>query len=223
MRRRLILAFLLMCAATAPALPAQGAIDLQITEIWNGQDGSDLTADWFELTNYGDEAWIAASGPVLSVNDNSGELGTDVVVAGLTDINPGESAIILMEGDEAAKTTFFDVWNPVKSQVLTNIGYADGGGLGLGSGGDGVRVWLNDILEDSEDYNSPISGVSWDVPLSNYSMVGNASGAVATTQLNDAGEAAIGSPGMVPSIPEPTSIILLIFGAVAAIGRFRRS
>jgi hypothetical protein len=195
--------------------PAQAVIDLQITEIWVGQDGSDLTDDWFELTNYGDEAWIAGISPVMTVNDNSGGLGTDDLVEGLTDIQPGESAIIIMEGSLADKTTFFDVWNPVKPQDLTNIGYADGvpsGGLGLGQGGDSVNVYLNDILEDSESYTSAPSGVSWDVPLGEYSVVGNASGAVATLAVNDMGEPAVGSPGSV--VPEPGCVILLVLGAV---------
>jgi hypothetical protein len=190
---------------------------LRITEIWSGQDGSDLTVDWFELTNIGNMPWVAATGPVLTVNDSGGDLGTDDVVEGLSDILPGESAIILMEGTAADKQTFFDVWNPVKPQVvLANIGYADGvpsGGLGLSSSGDGIRVWLNDLLQDSKDYSSPPSGVSWDVLLGAYSTLNNAAGVKATIALNDAAEPAVGSPGTIRAIPEPAAALLLALGA----------
>jgi hypothetical protein len=211
-------------ASTALADPI-----LRITEIWSGQDGSDLTVDWFELTNIGSMPWVAATGPVLTVNDSGGDLGTDDLVEGLADILPGESAIILMEGTAADKQTFFDVWNPVKPQVvLDNIGYADGepsGGLGLSSGGDGIRVWLNDVLQDSKDYTSPPSGVSWDVLLGAYSTLNNAAGARATLALNDAAEPAVGSPGTTRAIPEPAAVLLFALGAAlaAASHRLRRA
>jgi hypothetical protein len=220
----MVVASILVVLAAAAVSPAQAGIVLQVTEIWAGQDGSDLTKDWFELTNVGDMPWIAASGPVLTVNDNGGGLGTDDLVEGIADILPGESVIILMEGTAPDAQTFFDVWNPVKPQVLANIGYADGvpsGGLGLSSSGDGVRVWLDDVLQDSEDYTSPPSGVSWDAELGEYSTIGNSAGAVATIALNDAGEPAVGSPGMIP-VPEPSSIALLAIAALAAAWTIRR-
>jgi hypothetical protein len=215
-------------AASALALFSSAAMAepiLRITEIWAGQEASDLTVDWFELTNFGDMPWVAGVSPVLTVNDNGGALMTDDLVEGLADIQPGESAIILMEGTAADKQTFFDVWNPVKPQVvLENIGYADGepdGGLGLSSGGDGIRVWLNDVLQDSKDYNNPPSGVSWDVLLGAYSTVNNAAGAKVTLALNDAAEPAVGSPGTVFRIPEPAASLLLILGATAFVTRAR--
>jgi hypothetical protein len=210
-----------VCGSTTLAEPI-----LRITEIWSGQDGSDLTMDWFELTNIGDMAWVAATGPMLTVNDSGGDLGTDDVVEGLADILPGESAIILMEGTAADKQTFFDVWNPVKPQVLlANIGFADGvpsGGLGLSSSGDGIRVWLNDVLQDSKDYSGPPSGVSWDVLLGAYSRVNNAAGAKATLALNDAAEPAVGSPGTIRAIPEPAATLMLALGAALAALILRR-
>lgn len=33
----------------------QAAFDLQVSEIWTGQAGSDVTEDWFEIVNLGDE------------------------------------------------------------------------------------------------------------------------------------------------------------------------
>ena len=216
-------------AAIAVSLVNSAAVAqpvLRITEIWAGQEAADLTVDWFELTNIGNTAWVAGTSPVLTVNDSGGALTTDDLVEGLADILPGESAIILMEGTATDKQTFFNVWNPVKPQLLlANIGYADGvpdGGLGLSATGDGIRVWLNDVLQDSKDYNNPPSGVSWDVLLSAYSSVNNAAGARATLALNDAGEPAVGSPGTIRPIPEPTTLLLLVLGVAAAVVRLRR-
>src|SRR5690606_4368767 len=36
------------------------SFDLKVTEIWVGQDGTDITGDWFEITNFGEVAWTAA-------------------------------------------------------------------------------------------------------------------------------------------------------------------
>jgi hypothetical protein len=208
-------------SATTWVVPTQADIILKITEVWAGSDGSDITPDWFELTNYGDMPWVASSGPVLTVNDNGGGTGTDVAVSDLADIVPGESAIILMEGTAATKQSFFDIWNPVKPMLaLANIGSANGSGLGLGQGGDGVNVWLNDVLEDSFNYTSATSDISFDVVLDAGSYVGNPSGAVATLVVNDAGSPAVGSPGMV--VPEPASIFMSLFGVSALLAARRR-
>jgi hypothetical protein len=190
--------------------PAQAEIILEITEVWAGSDASDITPDWFEVTNYGDMPWIAASGPVLTVNDSGGGTGTDALVNDLADILPGESVIILMEGSVASRQSFFDIWNPVKPQLtLANIGWAAGSGLGLGQGADGVNVWLNGLLEDTFSYSSATSDISYDVVLEEDSYVGNPSGAVATLVTNDAGSPAVGSPGMV--VPEPASALTMLF------------
>jgi hypothetical protein len=199
--------------------PAQAIFDLRITEVWVGQDGSDLTEDWFEIRNYGDMAWTAADG-LMTVNDNGGGLTTDVLVSGITEIQPGEMVIVLMEGSpadidpypEGDVLRFYNLWNPVKPQNLANIGWADGSGLGLGAGGDSVNLYIADVLQDTFTYNSSTSGVSMDVILGEDSFVGNASGAVATLEVNDMGEAAVGSPGSV--VPEPASVVMMLCGAV---------
>jgi hypothetical protein len=198
-------------AVTACLAPAQAEIILTITEVWAGSDASDITPDWFEVTNYGNDPWIAASGPVLSVNDSGGGTGTDALVNDLSDILPGESVIILMEGSVATRQSFFDIWNPVKPQLtLANIGWAAGSGLGLGQGADGVNVWLNDVLEDTFSYSSATSDISFDVVLDEDSYVGNPSGAVATLVVNDAGSPAVGSPGTV--VPEPAGAFIALWG-----------
>ena len=219
---RLSVAFVVtLMTAILSTAPARAVFDLRITEVWVGQDGSDLSEDWFELRNYGDMAWTTADG-AMTVNDNTGGLTTDVPVSGITEIQPGEIVIVLMEGNpvDGDIQEFYDVWNPVKPQILENIGYADGSGLGLGSGGDSVNLFIADILEDTFTYSSSTSGVSIDVMLGEESFVGNASGAVATNAVNDLGESAVGSPGMV--VPEPASAILGFLGLAGAVCFARR-
>jgi hypothetical protein len=206
-----------LAITTRLAAPAQAIFDLRITEVWVGQDGSDLTEDWFEIRNYGDMAWTTADG-ALTVNDNGGGLTTDVPVSGITEIQPGEMVIVLMEGSpadiapfpEGDVQRFYNLWNPVKLQTLANIGWADGGGLGLGAGGDSVNLYVGDVLEDFFTYTSSTSGVSMDVILGEDSFVGNTAGAVATLEINDAGESAIGSPGTV--VPEPACVVITLCG-----------
>ena len=217
-----------MLAAVMVALvtgTAKAGIIFEVTDIWFGQAGTDLTTDWFELKNSGDMPWINGVSGVLTVNDNSGGTGTDALVQDINDILPGESVIVLMEGDETAKQTFFDVWNPVLPQRLGNIGYAQGSGLGLGSGGDAVNVYLDDVLHDSESYATNLftpDAASWDVTLGDYSFVGNASGAVATLALggDNADTPAVGSP---ISIPEPGTIAMLLVGMAGMAWAGRRN
>jgi len=204
---------------TALSATARAATDLRITEVWAGSDGSDITPDWVEIKNFGDAAWTSGSS-VLTINDSGGGTGTDAVVQGIADILPNEVAIVLMEGSAALSQSFFDIWNPVKPQTLANIGFADGSGLGLGQGGDGVNIWLNDVLEDTFTYSSAASDVSIDVFLGQDSVVGNASGAVATLVTNDLGTPAVGSPGMVA--PEPGSVLLMVVGLVGLVYANRR-
>ena len=83
---RLSVAFVVtLMTAILSTAPARAVFDLRITEVWVGQDGSDLSEDWFELRNYGDMAWTTADG-AMTVNDNTGGLTTDVPVSGITEI-----------------------------------------------------------------------------------------------------------------------------------------
>ncbi len=208
---------------------ANAAFDLQVTEIWPGNDpGANLTSDWFEVTNVGDTAWSAvADGDLYMLDDRDYDpLDSDAaVMLGIASIAAGES-VVYVEGDTADVAAWSDLWDDVV--VLPQVGYH--GGKGLGQGGDGVKLYLDDLAagenltllgyEVYPDANAD-GGQSWDVVLGEFSTVGNASGAVATVVLNDADQPAIGSPG--PAIvPEPGSIALMILGVAGALACRRR-
>jgi hypothetical protein len=217
MKQTTVLALSALAVALCAA-PAMAAFDLQITEMWPGMDGADLTEDWFEVHNAGDMPWTEAVDGQLRVADSTGGFASSVLVQGFPALAAGETAIVILEGAAPEVAEFFTVWNPDKPLAGVPLGYADGSGLGLGGGGDTVNIWVNGILEDTAAYpdQSANSGQSWDVALATWSTVGNAAGAVATTALGgDAPDLhpAIGSPGMI--VPEPSSILLAGIGGLA--------
>lgn len=212
-------------AAVIPASGAFAAFDLQITEIWPGNEpGSNLTEDWFELTNFGDTAWEAATHGDLYFDDDSQDPAAADPMSGVATIAPGES-VIFVNGDGFAVDDFMAVWG---LSSAPQIGTHDGSGLG--QGGDGVTVFLDADLGGSVSVGEIVAyaeypdadangGQSWDVLLGAFSTVGNASGAVQSALANDASQFAIGSPG---TVPEPATLALVGLAGVAALARRRR-
>lgn len=202
--------------------PRSATADLQITEIWMGQDGTDLTADWFEITNFGDAAWVSGVSEALYYEDESQDPSEAELIAGITDIQPGESVIVVI-GQEAEVSTFSIIWEPVYDLTDVGIGWADG--AGLGQGGDAVTLFLgepssNNII-DYETYPAAPSGISYDVVLAAFSQVGtgqmqtgtNIAVATFATGGSDGLEPAIGSPGNKGPlvVPEAELVITEIF------------
>ncbi len=189
-------------ASPGDALPLPA--DLIITEIFSGQAGSDLTEDWFEIKNNGGTAWVSGTDPDLYYDDESADATTADLIQGLTDIQPGESVVVLVTDNTANITTFQNVWGEVLDLSNVEVGFVDGSGLG--GGGDAINLWLGDPLTSSpfETASYPDTaandGQSYDVELSAFSTVGNANGAVETLALG--GDAAdtpnIASPGNAP-------------------------
>lgn len=199
---------------------AFGQFDLQITEMWPGNEpGDNLSEDWFEVTNVGNVAWTDTVG-TLYFDDESADIDDAVPLSGIDSIAPGESVVFVDEDDSVA-------WSDLWDDVITLPQVGDYDGKGLGQGGDGVALYLdtdNDLVSgdliDYETYPDADNngGQSWDVGLGAFSVVGNAAGAVATTTLNDEDQPAIGSPG---AIPEPATMALLGLGGLAVIRRRR--
>ena len=185
---------------------------LEITEIFSGQAGDDLTADWFEIKNTGNTAWVSGVDPDLYYDDESADPVDAVVVQGIAEIQPGASAIVLITDAVADVDVFVDVWSPVIDLTGVEIGIADGSGLG--GGGDAVTLWLGDPAGstpiDTASYpdTDMFDGQSYDVSLQAFSVVGNANGAVQTIALggDNMDVPNIGSPGDGLAIPPMTGL-----------------
>ncbi len=212
---------MLLCAAAMTlclASQAMAAFDLQITEIWPGNTGADnLTDDWFEITNYGDMAWTAAADGNLYFDDSGPSAAVADLMSGVASIAPGES-VVFVDGSATTGGLNTALWASVWSSVvspLPQVGTYEGSGLG--QGGDEVNVWISVGLPAGApnfggsypDANAA-GGGSYDTVLTAFSTVGNASGAVATTDLTPSGQPAIASPGSVPAtVPEPATFALV--------------
>ena len=201
--------------ALMSATSVQAAYDLQVTEIWFGQEGTDLTEDWFEITNFGDTSWTTADGN-LYFDDESADLADAELMSGISEIAPGES-VVYVGGGASSTFVFHTVWDPVKSGF--QVGYHSGSGLS--QSGDAVNVWIGGPSGAADAFGAygntnGFSGQSWDLTLDTFSTVGNAAGAVATIALGGSSglEPAIASPGST-AIPEPSTLVLgglILFG-----------
>ncbi|OAB78614.1 choice-of-anchor I family protein [Cochleicola gelatinilyticus] len=175
--------------------------DLVITEIFAGQEGADLTADWFEITNNGDTAWVSGVDGDLYYDDESASGSEADIITGITEIAPGTSAIVLVTGTTDDIATFTNVWGTVIDLTDVQIGTTDG--AGLGGGGDTVTLWVGDPLTTTPVNSGTYpdtelnDGQSYDVELAAFSVVGNANGAVETIEAggDNADVTNIGSPG----------------------------
>ena len=227
MRKYLVAAF----AACFMAQNAFATFDLQITEIWPGNDpGSNLTDDWFEVTNVGDMDWTSADGD-LYFDDDSSDPSVADLMSGITTIAAGES-VIFVDGSAttgAANVAQWEVlvWGPDLAS-LPQVGTYEGSGLS--GGGDGVTLFLDtdsngpsgtEII-DFETYpnaDAPNGGQSWDVAQGAFSAT--LANAVTTTALNDAQLPAVGTPGFL-GVPEPGTIALTAIGLMGLLGVRRK-
>ncbi|TWT85329.1 hypothetical protein Pla123a_01360 [Posidoniimonas polymericola] len=221
--------YLLCAAATLCALSSQAAYNLQVTEIYSGHSvEADVTADWFELTNYGDMAWDSAvDGPLFYDDDSEDPTAADPLL-GVTSIAPGQSAIFVQGSEDAVIAEFLAVFSNVAG---LSVGRFDGSGLG--GGGDGVTIFTGEVsfpdfivgdrieFEAYPDYDAAVAGgvidgSTWDVVNQRWSVAGEF-GALAS-----AGGGAfpiIGSPGT--AAPEPTAMAIS-FAGLMGLSTFRR-
>lgn len=228
LRRLNTLLVLPLLALSILSAPAWAVVDLQITEIWpGGLAGTENTSDWFEVTNFGDMPATNLLASPLHMDDDSAAFASSVELEGIDAIGPGESVIYLTDyegpfGDLAAGTAaFLAMWGPLPG---VQIGGAPGS-IGLGGGGDAVNIW-DDLatLLDSEGYSTDAAlpsfvshpdGTWVDNTFAQVDVWGAYEGNFgATSSISDP---PIGSPGTTgATIPEPSTTLLLLLGAVAA-------
>jgi MYXO-CTERM domain-containing protein len=204
-----------------------------VTEVWaGGLPGAEATADWFEITNFGDAPFALTN---VFFDDDSADPTTNNPIANIASVAPGESVIVLTSwledfgSAENAVSIFQSVWGE-SNLAGVQIGWIDGvtGGPGLGGGGDAVflfdgntedanlitaQVYTTDTQPESFIYN-PLTG-----EFGEYAQVG-VFGAFEST-VNASGGLdvpAVGSPGFVPT---PGAAALLGLAGLAA-GRRRR-
>lgn len=123
---------------------------LRITEVMSNGD----TADWFELTNYGD---TAATITGYQMDDSSfANVTTSVALQGVTTIAPGESVVFIESAAGAGVAAFKTNWSLGSS---VQVGYYSGSGVGLASGGDGVTVFTNTSANGGTELTGPFSGL----------------------------------------------------------------
>ena len=193
MKTKLVTALGLLLAL---AFPVRAAFDLRVTEIWPGSSGGNLTADWFEITNLGNTAWTAAGGPALYYDDDSFAAASAIVIQGLTDLQPGESVVVVV-GAAADATAFRTTWQGSISLTGVEVGFTTSG-AGLGQGGDGVGIWVggpSGAPTHQVSFPGGLNDDSYDADLGAVSAVGNTSGAVA----NLSRPAVVASPGKTAS------------------------
>ncbi|TKS57022.1 choice-of-anchor I family protein [Mesohalobacter halotolerans] len=198
--------------------PITAIIDLQVTELFPGQAGNDLTEDWFEIKNVGSVAWVSGTDPDLYYDDESADPSDAVIIQGITDIQPGEKVVVVLTDNTADVTTFETIWGEVVDLTNIEVGFADGSGLG--SGGDGATLWLGDPATTSpveiENYPDTFGNdaKSYDVELAAFSTVGNANGAVETIATAGANNTVpnIASPGDAPALPADIKVSELFPG-----------
>lgn len=193
---------------TAPAL--------RITEVAPWSSGnSPVGADWFEVTNTGENA-VNVTG--WKVDDSSNAFANAVAITGVSSIGAGES-VIFVEGDAATAQAFTTVWFGGNPPQGLQIGWYSGGGIGLSTGGDAVN-----LFDASGQLQASVSFGASDA-VSPYQTFDNSAGSdgAAIAALSEAGvngafvavqnSGEIGSPGRTstPSQPgnaAPTGITL---------------
>ncbi|MEL6795632.1 MAG: PEP-CTERM sorting domain-containing protein [Planctomycetota bacterium] len=191
-----------------------------VTEAFVGLSGPDGTEDWFELTNFGGSAVDTAQ---FFYDDDSADFSEAAPLSSIL-LQPGESAVFLIDSGAAEVAEFEDVWG---SGILVGT---TTGGSGLGQGGDGVTLFLGDgSIVTQQATPDALSG-----NLQTIDFVGGTAQASALG-VNGAFESnpfenddlnptspflvtLVGSPGVIPA---PGTAALLGLGGLAAIRRRR--
>lgn len=191
------IAFLLSAIVAGPA-----HAQLKITEVESSEAGG-LHADWWELTNFGNEA-VSLDG--YTFDDSSATIANGASLGSSLAIQPGESIVFVETMTAQEFRTWWGNLLPASAKVVTYTG----SGLGLSSGGDAVNVWdSKGVLVDSVKFGAAQAGVSF-----GFDPLTKSFGGLSVAGINGAFIAAengdVGSPA---AVPEPSSLLL---GGLAA-------
>lgn len=199
-------------------VPGQRDIGLVISEIWSGQSGSDITEDWFEITNRSNETLDFSTTP-LYYDDDSADPQDAVEIQGLNELAPGESAIVMVDGSMDAVAEFREAWGNLPGIDSLKVGYAEDAS-GLGSGGDAVTLWLGDpringdqVAFEAYPDTDGFDAASWDVDTQRF--VSADDGVTSSEALGgDNGDVpALASPGTTTEVVEEITLISAIQGS----------
>ena len=79
----------LLTALLLTTMSTFAQFDLQITEIFPGNEpGTNLTSDWFEITNNGTTAWLSGIDPDLYYDDDSQDPTAADLINGIIIFSP---------------------------------------------------------------------------------------------------------------------------------------
>lgn len=177
--------------AHAVAFSTSDGPQLQVTEIYHGNEPDNLTEDWFEVTNLGS---APADTTGLYVDDDSADPTEDLPLPAMV-LAPGASLVVLLDDAPEAVTEFEQLWGVGATVVGID-------GPGLGAGGDSVVIFDGNTTDaavvDRADFPGAVTDeethATWQVPPSGpptRSVLG-VDGAYRSVEV--AGVALVGSP-----------------------------
>lgn len=161
MKIRILLTGMLLCWIST-AVQAD-IFDVRVTETWTGLPGADGTADWFEITNFGDTTVDTGT---IFYDDSNPMLSTGGFLESFA-LAPGQSAVFLtsIQADnpmfDNAFLEYLAIWGNTGLIGLT------GGGGNLGAGGDSINLFQVDgaklILIDTLEYTSQFASIPFTI------------------------------------------------------------
>ena len=217
----LVAAAAVVFTASATSARAQ----LVITEVMSNS-GSNGTNDWFEVYN-SSPATIDLTGDRM--DDNSFMFANSVALVGVSSLAAGQHAVFLESTDATTPGSevagFRTFWGGAAATGL--IGYYQGSGVSLGSGGDGVELFDSSGTELTEvTFGTATTGASF-FGTSTAGTVSTAFTSISVAGQNGAYNSAstapqnVGSPD-VTNVPEPASYALVSLGALVGGGALIR-
>jgi uncharacterized protein YjiK len=206
-------------SATPPPPPPTSVIVSEVAP-W-GSGNAPYAVDWFEVTNKGTSA-VDLTG--WKMDDNSNSFANAVVLAGVSSLAAGQSAVFFEDtgglNDATVTAAFAQAWFGT-STLPTGflIGHYGGSGVGLSTGGDQVNLF--------DASGSPVTGVAFGASPSSapFATFDNTAGLGSTTLpptittmsavgTNGAFLAAdgveIGSPGTIGTVTPPPAPSVIV-------------